>query len=468
MENTILNLHKKIIAGEISIKDLVYSYVEKAKGEDLNAYREVFSDIDEQIDRAQKMLDEGSATELTGIPIAIKDNIMFAQHNTSASSKILDKYTSSFDSTVIENLKKSGAVIIGRTNMDEFAMGSSTENSAYGVTLNPHDNSRVPGGSSGGSAAVVAGDLAVISLGSDTGGSIRQPASYCGIVGLLPTYGTVSRHGLIAMGSSLDVIGPMTKTVNDAKILYNTISKTDSFDATIVKLEDRICDNTLKKKIAIPKGIFDKGGVDKEVQENFEIIKKQMEDKGFSFAEVDLPHFGDALAVYYILMPAEVSSNLARLDGIRYGERVGDSKAQQDLYGDTRGALFGKEVRRRILLGTYVLSHGYYDAYYNKAVALRGIIRKELEGVLKDYDAIFTPTTPTPAFKIGEKVNDPVEMYLADLFTVPANIAQHPAISVPSGKTETGLPLGVQFIGARFSEEKLFSLGEEIESIRKY
>ncbi len=283
---------------------------------------------------------------------------------------------------------------------------------------------------------------------------------------MLPTYGTVSRHGLISMGSSLDVIGPMAKTVSDAQILYNLISAYEPLDATSIKKEDRVCDTKLNKKIAIPKGIFDQGGIDEEVKENFEKIKKEMEAKGFSFTEVDLPHYGDSLAVYYILMPAEVSSNLARLDGIRYGERVGDSKVQQDLYGETRGALFGKEVRRRILLGTYVLSHGYYDAYYNKAVVLREVIRKEVADTLKDYDAIFTPTTPTPAFKIGEKANDPVAMYLADLFTVPGNIAQHPSISVPSGKTESGLPLGVQFIGPSFGEEKLFALGKIVEDVR--
>lgn len=466
MENTIEQLHKKIVSGELSIKDLVSSYVAKAQGEDLNAFREIFGDIDTQIAQAEKILAEGKATSLTGIPIAIKDNIMFAGHTTGASSKILEHYTSSFDATVITKLKEAGSIIVGRTNMDEFAMGSSTENSAYGVTKNPHDDTRVPGGSSGGSAAVVAGDLVVASLGSDTGGSIRQPASYCGIVGLLPTYGTVSRHGLMAMGSSLDVIGPMTKTVADTKIVYEIINTYESLDATSVKKEDRVFNDVLKKKIAIPKGIFENGGIDEEVQKNFELIKGHMETKGFSFSEVDLPHFGDALAVYYILMPAEVSSNLARLDGIRYGDRVGEGTIK-DLYGDTRGALFGPEVRRRILLGTYVLSHGYYDAYYNKAVALRAVIRKELEDVLKDYDAIFTPTTPTPAFKIGEKVNDPVSMYLADLFTVPANIAQHPAISIPSGNTTSGLPLGVQFIGARFAEEILFTLGEVVEDVRE-
>lgn len=467
MENTILNLHKKIASGEITIKELVSSYVEKAKNEKLNAYREVFSDIDSQIENAEKMLKEDRATELTGIPVAIKDNIMFAGHIAGACSKMLEHYMASFDSTAVEALKEAGAIIIGRTNMDDGAMGASTENSAYGVTHNPYDTTRVPGGSSGGSAAVVAADLAVVSLGSDTGGSIRQPSSFCGTVGMLPTYGTVSRHGLISMGSSLDVIGPIAKTVADAEILYKIISKYESRDSTSVKVEYRVCDNAMKKRIAIPKGIFDQGGVDEEVKNNFEATKEKMEAEGYIFEDVEIPHLADALAVYYIIMPAEVSSNLARLDGIRYGDRVGDSIKQQDLYGDTRGALFGKEVRRRILLGTYVLSHGYYDAYYNKAVALREIIRNELEEVLKNYDAIFTPTAPTPAFPIGEKADDPVAMYLCDLFTVPGNISQHPAISVPSGKTTKGLPLGVQFIGPRFGEEKLFDLGRIVEKVRE-
>jgi aspartyl-tRNA(Asn)/glutamyl-tRNA(Gln) amidotransferase subunit A len=466
MENTILVLHKKIISGEITIKELVSSYVEKAKNEKFNAFREVFSDIDEQVSKAEKLLADGKATEMTGIPVVIKDNIMFAGHIAGACSKMLEHYTASFNSTAIEALIDAGAVIIGRANMDDGAMGASTENSAYGVTHNPYDTARVPGGSSGGSTAAVAADLAVVALGSDTGGSIRQPSSFCGTVGMLPTYGTVSRHGLISMGSSLDVIGPIAKTVEDAKILYDIISKYEPRDGTSVEVKDRICDTTFKKRIAIPKGIFDQGGIDEVVKKNFETIKGKMEVEGYSFDEVDLPHLADALAVYYIIMPAEVSSNLARLDGIRYGDRVGDSKHQQDLYGDTRGALFGKEVRRRILLGTYVLSHGYYDAYYNKAVALREIIRDELQNVLKNYDAVFTPTAPTPAFPIGEKADDPVAMYLCDLFTVPANIAQHPAISVPSGKTDSGLPLGVQFIGPRFGEEKLFTLAKVVENVR--
>lgn len=462
----IQKLHNKIIKGETTVRMLVEEAVAKAKADTRNIFREVFSDIESQIIQAEKMLAEGNATALTGIPIAIKDNIMFAGHIAGACSHMLEHHTAAYDSTAVRMLREAGAVIIGRTNMDDSAMGSSTENSAYGVTKNPHDESRVPGGSSGGSAAVVASGIVPLALGSDTGGSIRQPAAFCGIVGLLPTYGTVSRHGLIAMGSSLDVIGPMAKTVSDAEILFNVINQTDAFDATSVSKEDRVCKKIPNKKIAIPKGIFDNGGVDEDVQKNFEDVKSHLSSLGYTFEEVDLPHFSDALAVYYILMPAEVSSNLARLEGIRYGDRVEEQGgALHDLYSNTRGALFGKEVRRRILLGTYVLSHGYYDAYYNKAVALREIIRNELETVLTDYDAIMTPTTPTPAFKIGEKVGDPVSMYLADLFTVPANIAQHPALSVPSGKSSSGLPFGAQFIGARFGEEILFAIGKDVESI---
>lgn len=468
MKETITQLHQKIIAKEITIADLVASYVARAKVDTHNALREVFTDIDAQVLRAQAMLDAGTATPLTGIPIVIKDNILFAGHHAGASSKMLEEYVASFSGTAIEKLIAAGAVIIGRTNMDEFAMGSSTENSAYGVTKNPIDTTRVPGGSSGGSAAAVAADLCVVALGSDTGGSIRQPAAFCGIVGLLPTYGTVSRHGLMAMGSSLDVIGPMTHSVDDAKIIYDTIAQKtiDGFDGTTQAV---VAPKPLQKKLAVPKDMFSAGGCDESVKENFATIVAGFKAQGFTVDEVELPHFADSLAVYYILMPAEVSSNLARFDGVRYGTRVGGDTIA-DFYGDTRGALFGPEVRRRILLGTYVLSHGYYDAYYNKAVALREVIRAELAAVLEQYDAIITPTTPSPAFRIGEKVADPVSMYLSDLFTVPANIAQLPALSVPSGfaaSTESvPLPLGVQCIGGAFSEETLFTLGKIVEDIR--
>ncbi|MCC6198616.1 Asp-tRNA(Asn)/Glu-tRNA(Gln) amidotransferase subunit GatA [Candidatus Nomurabacteria bacterium] len=457
----IAELHNKIANGEVKIAALVGEYVARARADTRNIFREVYSDRDiaAQVAVAEAMLAEGKSTALTGIPVAIKDNILFAGHVAGASSKMLEHYTASYDSTAVAQLRAAGAVIIGRTNMDEFAMGSSTENSAYGVTKNPLDEMRVPGGSSGGSAAAVAAHLAVVSLGSDTGGSIRQPAAFCGLVGLLPTYGTVSRHGLIAMASSLDVIGPFTRTVEDAELLYNTIAVQDSFDSTSVarKKEKSI----LKKKIAVPKGLFD-DGADKEVKQKFDTVCGKLLEKGFVIEEIDLSHFVDALAVYYILQPAEVSSNLARLDGVRYGDRMSD-KSVLDMYKETRGQLFGKEVRRRILLGTYVLSHGYYDAYYNKAVALRSLIRAELEKAFETYDAIITPTTPTPAFRIGEKAHDPVSMYLSDLYTVPANIAQMPALSVPSGKTTEGLPLGVQFIGPQHGEGTLFVLGKMVE-----
>jgi aspartyl-tRNA(Asn)/glutamyl-tRNA(Gln) amidotransferase subunit A len=461
---TIEQLHKKLQAGETTVSALVGEYVTRAKASDLNAFREIFGDDDiaAQVAIAEKMFKDGTATMLTGMPIALKDNILFAGHVVSGSSKILEHYTASYDATVVEKMKVAGAVIIGRTNMDEFAMGSSTENSAYGVTKNPHDTTKVPGGSSGGSAAAVAAGLCVAAFGSDTGGSIRQPAAFCGIVGMLPTYGTVSRHGLMAMGSSLDVIGPMTQTVGDAEIFYTAFKGQDRYDGTSVAQPSAL---SLKKKLAMPKNMFAGGGVDPEIEKNFNDMVEKLKAQGFSIDEIDLPHFADSLAVYYILIPAEVSSNLARLDGIRYGDRA-ESVSIHDVYGDTRGALFGIETRRRILLGTYVLSHGYYDAYYNKAIALRSIIRKELETALQDYDAILTPTTPTPAFGIGEKINDPVSMYLSDLFTVPANIAQHPAISIPSGKSSSGLPFGMQFIGARFGEETLFALGKIVEDIR--
>ncbi len=459
----IAELHKKIIAGEVGIADLVADYVARAKADTFNCFREVFTDIDEQVAAAQAMLDAGNATALTGIPIAIKDNIMFAGHIAGACSHMLDHHIAAYDSTAVQELRKAGAVIIGRTNMDDGAMGSSTENSAYGVTKNPYDETRVPGGSSGGSAAAVAANLCVAAYGSDTGGSVRQPAAFCGLVGMVPTYGTVSRHGLIAMASSLDVIAPFAHTVEDAELLYTTIAVQDPLDSTSVsRKEERM---TLKKRLAIPKGLFKNGGYDEAVKQNFETTIEKMKREGFSVDEIELPHFADALAVYYIIQPAEVSSNLSRLDGVRYGDRMSD-KSVLDMYNETRGQLFGKEVRRRILLGTYVLSHGYYDAYYNKAVALRALIRAELEEAFKTYDVVITPTTPTPAFKIGEKAKDPVAMYLSDLFTVPANIAQVPALTVPSGKTEAGLPIGFQMIGPRFGEATLFTIGRIVENIR--
>lgn len=458
---TIKDIHNRIAQGT-RILDIAREYEAKARADTHNIFREVFDDIEAQATRAQALVDGGLATSMTGVPVAIKDNILFAGHHAGASSKMLEGYTASYDATAIQKLRDAGAIIIGRTNMDEFAMGSSTENSAYGVTQNPIDTTKVPGGSSGGSAAAVAAGLAVVSLGSDTGGSIRQPASFCGVVGLLPTYGSVSRHGLMAMGSSLDVIGPFAHTVSDAATLYDVIKGEDTYDATSTHLE---ASHTISKRIAIPKGMFEGGGVDNELQVNFEAILQKLRLEGYVIDEIDLLHFKNALAVYYILMPAEVSSNLARFDGVRYGPRTEGGKIS-DLYSTTRGTLFGKEVRRRILLGTYVLSHGYYDAYYNKAIKVREVIAQELSQAFETYDAILTPTTPTPAFGVGEKTTDPLAMYLSDLFTVPANIAQVPAMSVPCGKSSTGLPFGIQLIGAQSSEATLFELGKVVEKIR--
>lgn len=460
---TIADIQNRIQAGE-RILDIARQYEAKARADTRNIFREVFADIEAQALAAEEILKSGKRTALTGVPVAIKDNILFAEHHAGASSKILEDYVASYDSTAVATLRAAGAIIIGRTNMDEFAMGSSTENSAYGVTKNPIDETKVPGGSSGGSAAAVAAGLAVVSLGSDTGGSIRQPAAFCGVVGMLPTYGTVSRHGLMAMGSSLDVIGPFAHTISDAQTLYDVISTYDAHDSTCVPVEKRLAPKELKKHVAVPKGIWN-DGVDPEVKANFEATIAKLKSEGYTIDEIELPHFANALAVYYILMPAEVSSNLARFDGIRYGSRVGEGSIH-DLYGDTRGALFGPETRRRILLGTYVLSHGYYDAYYNKAIAVRMVIRAELEKAFETYDAILTPTTPTPAFGIGEKANDPLAMYLSDLYTVPANIAQVPALSVPSGTSTLGLPFGVQVIGPQFGESTLFAIGASIEHIR--
>ena len=461
---TIADIQTRIKHGE-RILDIARDYEARARADTRNIYREVFDDIETQALAAEALYTSGKGTALTGVPIAIKDNILFAGHIAGACSKMLEHYTASYDSTVIASLREQGVIIIGRTNMDDGAMGASTENSAYGVTKNPHDETKVPGGSSGGSAAAVAAGLCVLALGSDTGGSIRQPSAFCGIVGMLPTYGTVSRHGLIAMGSSFDVIGPMAHTVTDAKILLEAINRFEPHDSTSVPVDMRLTYTAHKKRLAIPKGIFDQGGVDTELQKNFEQMISKLKARGYTVDEVDLPHYTNALAVYYILIPAEVSSNLARLDGVRYGDRESEASVY-DMYTKTRGALFGKEVRRRILLGTYVLSHGYYDAYYNKAVAVRELIQQEVRTVLNDYDAICTPTTPTPAFGIGEKVNDPVAMYLADLFTVPANIVQQPALTIPSGTNQAGLPFGIQLIGQQFAEDILFAIGTDIENIR--
>ena len=462
---TIKKAHEALINGEYKVRDLVDAYLKviKEKNTELNAYLEVFEkDLDEQINIAEKMFQEEKATIMTGIPIAIKDNILFKDHISSASSKMLENYVATYDSFVINKLKGEGVIILGRTNMDEFAMGSSTETSAFGVTRNPYDPTRVPGGSSGGGAVATSALMSLVSLGTETCGSVRQPSSFCGIVGLKPTYGGVSRSGIIAMGSSLDQVGPMGKNVDDVEILYKAIRGYDSLDSTSLKdeIRNKIKPTELKKKIGVPWDFLNSGGVNEEVLNNFKDSCEKLKQSGYEIVDISTKMMQYSLAVYYIVMPAEVSSNLARYDGIRYGFHQDASKLF-DVYTKSRGQGFGKEARRRILLGTYVLSHGYYDAYYNKAIQVREMITEELKKIFQDVDVFITPTVPFPAFKLGEKMDDPLAMYMCDIFSAPANLALIPAISIPSGKTKEGLPLGLQITAPYLREDILFKIGKE-------
>ncbi len=448
---------KKISSVELT--DAYLKNIETKNGE-IQAYLEVYDDVRKQAYEADERRAGGETGSLLGIPLAVKDNILLQGRKASSSSKMLENYTATYDATVIQKLKKEGVVFIGRTNMDEFAMGSSTENSAFGTTKNPRDLERVPGGSSGGSAASVAGGLALAALGSDTGGSIRQPAALCGVVGLKPTYGSVSRHGLMAMGSSLDVIGPLTKTVGDAKTLFSAICGWDKMDSTTIPDNRSRVEKKKKYTIGVPRSFLG-SGVDKDVLQLFEQSLKKYEEAGHTVVDVELPTLKYALPTYYIIVPAEISANLARFDGVRYGfhkdgdDRIGD-------YKQSRGVGFGKEVRRRILLGTYVLSSGYYDAYYGKAMKARARIQNDVFNAFTTIDAIATPTTPSPAFKFGEKTDNPIAMYLEDVFTVSANIIGTPALSVPMGNvTRDGkeLPVGFQLMANLLGEEVLFDLG---------
>jgi aspartyl-tRNA(Asn)/glutamyl-tRNA(Gln) amidotransferase subunit A len=458
---TIKEARKLLDEKKISARELAESCLKniKEKNKELNVFLEVYSDVLEQAEKAQKIIDAGQAGELTGIPLAIKDNILIKGRVASAASKILQNYRATYDATVIKKLKEVGAVFLGRVNMDEFAMGGSTENSAYGVTKNPHDAGRVAGGSSGGSAAAVAADMALGALGSDTGGSVREPASFCGCVGFKPTYGSVSRYGLMAMGSSLDVIGPITKNVGDAEILFNAIKGKDKMDSTSINSKSEIRNPKSETiKIGILNDFMEMGGISPDVKNNFDESVEKMKNLGYEIKDVKIPNINKVLAIYYIIMPAEVSSNMSRFDGIKYGFSA-EGKNLLDVYKKTRGQGFGKEVRRRIILGTYVLSAGYYDAYYGKAMAAREILRDEFKGAFEEVDTIITPTAPSPAWKIGEK-STPLEAYLADIFTVTANIIGCPAISLPSGFAGK-LPLGVQLMSTHGNEDILFEIGKQ-------
>ncbi len=487
---TIQKAHDHMLKGDFSSTDLVKAYRDEIakKNPDINAYLEVFDDALESAKKADENFAKGAEISvLTGIPFAIKDNILIKGHIASASSKMLVDYHATYDATVIAKLKKEGAVFLGRVNMDEFAMGGSTENSAYGVTKNPIDTTRVAGGSSGGSAAAVAMDGVLCALGSDTGGSIRQPASFCGVVGLKPTYGSVSRYGVMAMGSSLDQIGPIAKTVDDCEIIFNAIKGQDIKDGTTISEETYAKDlvggkssnkNSAGKKsadkkpvIGVPRDFLGGDGIDPAVMQAFNKSLETLKSKGYEIRDVKLPNISYSLLAYYIIMPAEVSSNMARFDGVKYGLHS-DGKTGIDDYFETRRAGLGREVIRRILLGTYVLSSGYYDAYYNRANAVRRMITDDFKKAFETVDVIATPTAPSPAFTIGSKTSDPMAMYLEDIFTVTANLTGMPALSVPCGVApadsskdrKVDLPIGLQLTARHGDEATLFYVGKELET----
>ncbi|MES2994645.1 MAG: Asp-tRNA(Asn)/Glu-tRNA(Gln) amidotransferase subunit GatA [Patescibacteria group bacterium] len=466
-ELSIIEAGKKLRAKEITVRELWDAVAAEAaaRNPELNAYLELFEADEEAIAYAQKRIDEegDAAPLLCGIPLAMKDNILIEGHIASAASKMLANHTATYDATVTRKLKEAGALFVGRTNMDEFAMGSSTEHSAFGKVLNPHDTARVPGGSSGGSSAAAAANMALAALGTDTGGSIRQPAAHCGLVGMKPTYGAVSRSGLIALGSSLDQAGPLARTVADAKALYETIRGKDPLDAT------SIGDDTYPKKevgeklrIGVPMHLLSEG-VDADVRAHFDATLDALRAAGHEVTEVSLPTSSSALPVYYVIMPAEASTNLARFDGIRYGHAARGKDLLQD-YIQARTEGFGAETKRRILLGTFVLSSGYIDAYYRKADAARLVLTNEYNAAFADVDVIAFPTTPSPAFKFGEK-SDPVSMYVEDIFTVTANLTGMPAISVPMGtvvRDGSTLPTGIHFTAPHGADDLLFRIGAAV------
>lgn len=412
----------------------------------------------------------GPLPPLAGVPIAIKDNMVIAGVRSTAGSKILNNYVAPYTCTAVARLEAAGALVLGKTNCDEFAMGSSNENSAFGPVRNPRDPSRVPGGSSGGSAAAVAAGTAIAALGSDTGGSIRQPAAFCGVVGLMPTYGRVSRYGLMAFGSSLDRIGPITKTVNDAAILLRYIAGHDPFDSTsaddqVPDYEAVIGQPVRGLRVGIPEEYFSEG-LQAEVRTAVEAGIQKLAACGCELVSISLPHTKYAIPTYYILATAEASANLARYDGVRYGHRAAAANTVAEMYRRTRDEGFGTEVKRRIMLGTYVLSAGYYDAYYLKAQRVRTLVARDFDSAFQKVDLIVTPTSPTTAFKLGEKSNDPLAMYLADVFTITANLAGLPAISVPCGNDSAGLPIGLQILGKHFDEATILRVAHACEHAR--
>ncbi len=468
---TISEAQGLLLKGEITPVDLVSAVIDRITtyNDRVNAYITVLEE--DAMEQAKSMKDAPRVDilkhPLYGIPIAIKDLICTAGIRTTCASRILENFVPPYNATVFDAVKNAGAIIIGKTNMDEFAMGSSTENSAMGICRNPWDLDRIPGGSSGGSAAALAADMCLGALGSDTGGSIRQPASHCGIVGLKPTYGLVSRFGLVAFASSLDQIGPMTKSVRDAALLLNVIAAYDDRDSTSVPRDrvnyvEQLQEGLKGFTVGVPEEYFI-GGIDEDVEKAVRRAIGYAEEMGAEIRKVNLPHTEYGVAVYYIIAPAEASSNLARYDGVKYGYRYKDAKSLIDMYCETRSKGFGAEVKRRIMLGTYVLSAGYYDAYYRKASQVRTLIKRDFDEAFEKCDVLITPVAPTTAFKIGEKADDPLQMYLTDIFTLPASLAGIPGMSIPCGLDGKGMPVGVQILAAHLNESKIFRVAYNLE-----
>jgi aspartyl-tRNA(Asn)/glutamyl-tRNA(Gln) amidotransferase subunit A len=463
-------LHEMLLRKEVTCREVTESALRRIERvEDrIHAYITRMPELAmEQAALADARFQKREAGPFTGIPLAIKDLICTQGVRTTCGSHILENFIPSYDATVIEKLKAAGAVFVGKANMDEFAMGSSTENSFFGPTHNPWGLTRIPGGSSGGSAAAVAADECIASLGSDTGGSIRQPAACCGIVGLKPTYGRVSRFGLVAFASSLDQIGPFGKDVRDVALLLNVISGHDSRDSTSVDTPvpdytRALIDDVRSMVLGVPRECFIEG-IDPEVESAVRQAIQTLEKGGARVVEVSLPHSAYALAVYYIIAPAEASSNLARYDGVKYGLRAKGNRDLLEMYKETRSQGFGAEVKRRIMLGTYALSAGYYEAYYRKASQVRTLIREDFQKAFSQCDVLLMPTAPTPAFKLGEKVDDPLQMYLSDIFTIPCNLAGLPGLSLPCGFSQQGLPIGLQILANHFREEKIFRVAYTYE-----
>jgi aspartyl-tRNA(Asn)/glutamyl-tRNA(Gln) amidotransferase subunit A len=475
-ELTAVSLGKKIKDKEITVLEAVMASIAQIEAVENEVHSFVTWDKESAIKRAKEVqegIDSGRYTSpLAGVPIAIKDNMNTKGRLTTCSSKILENFIPTFSATAVENLENAGAIILGKTNMDEFAMGSTTETSYYGVTKNPHNLAHVPGGSSGGSATAVAAEEAFVALGSDTGGSIRQPSSYCGVTGIKPTYGTVSRYGLIAYGSSLDQIGPIARDVTDAVTVLETIASYDEKDSTSIKRDDcnftkSLVDDVKGLKIGIPRDYFG-DGLDTTVKAEILKAVKVLEEKGAIVEEFNLSLVPYAIPAYYVIASAEASSNLSRFDGVKFGYRAADYEGLHGMYKKTRSEGFGAEVKRRIMLGSFVLSSGYYDAYYLKALKVKALIKEAFNRAFEKYDVIIAPAAPTTAPKLGESLNDPMKMYLGDIYTISTNLAGLPGISIPVGKDEKGLPIGMQIIADCFKEDKMIKAAYSFEKTRSY